>query len=161
MGRGATTAKGRAAHALITLRGARGDEAALQAALEEASFDIKGILDEDPHFSQVEAAELLGVSKTTLDKWVALGRIPLENVTGYKRPRVPAEPLVRLATEVKALRRKGRKRGLLVEALSRLEQEDPEFRRAFGELYGDVEERPFVRSDYVSAAPGPGWDSED
>lgn len=161
MGRGATTSKGRAAHALIALRGASGDEAALQAALEEASSDIEGILDEDPHFSQVEAADLLGVSKTTLDKWVSLGRIPLENVTGYKRPRVPAEPLVKLAAEVRTLRRKGRKRGLLVEALSRLEQEDPEFRKTFGELYGDAEGESFNRVDYVSAAPGPDWDSED
>lgn len=42
----------------------------------------------------------------------------------YKRDRIPAHALLVLAREVKQLRRQGRERGLLVEALSRLEQKD-------------------------------------
>jgi isochorismate hydrolase len=49
---------------------------------------------------------------------------------------VPARPLLELAAQVKQLRRTGRHRGLLVEALSRLEQEDPGWRAEFERLYG-------------------------
>jgi hypothetical protein len=71
--------------------------------------------------------------------------------------------LLALAAQVKQLRRSGRHRGLLVEALSRLEQEDPGWRAEFERLYG-----PDLGSgasggdgEYVSAAPGPDFGPED
>jgi hypothetical protein len=71
--------------------------------------------------------------------------------------------LLVLAGEVKDLRRSGRQRGLLVQALSRLEQEDPRWREEFERLYG-----PGLRSggggddgEYVSAAPGADFGRED
>lgn len=149
------------ATALITLRGVdEGDPEALRKAVDEATSEIEGALDETSHFSQTEAAELLEVSKTTLDNWIAKGLVPLQEVPDYKRLRVPAKPLLDLAAEVKELRRMGQKRGLLAEALVRLEQQDPAWKKEFDELYGDVE-RPFNRDEYVSAAPGPDWDPED
>ena len=60
---------------------------------------------------------------------------------------------------MEALRQLGQDRGLLAEALSRLEQEDPEWRKQFDELYETS--RSNGEDDFVRAAPGPGWDPED
>lgn len=149
------------AKTFVTLRGAKPDDhAALRAAVESATAELEAALDEREHFSKAEAAGLLEVSAPTLDKWVAMGLLPVVRVSEYKRDRVPARALLALAGEVKELRRMGRKRGLLAEALSRLEQEDPAFRERFEVLYGAG-----LRSDeddeFVSAAPGPDWDPDD
>ena len=84
-----------------------------------------------PSYSKAAAAHLLDVSTTTLEKWIVQGRLPVVRVPQYKRDRVPARPLLRLAGEVRELRRLGRQRGLLVEALSHLEQQDPQWQREF------------------------------
>ncbi len=158
-GRGATETL---ASAFVTLRGVSEDDpAALREAVAEASSEIAQALEEKPHFSQAEAADLLAVSKTTLDNWINRGLLPVVETEQYKRLRVPSKPLLELAAEVKELRRMGQKRGLLAEALSRLEQEDPEWRKEFADLYGDRAEVPVDRDDYVSAAPGKDWDPED
>lgn len=149
------------ASASTTLRGVgSNDPEALQKAIDEAVAEMEDGLGDTEHFSQTQAADLLGVSKTTLDNWIAKGLIPLQEVENYKRRRVPAKPLLDLAAEVKELRNMGQQRGLLEEAFSRLEQEDPEWKREFEELYGDPD-RPFNREDFVSARPGPDWDPED
>jgi hypothetical protein len=106
-------------------------------------------------------ASLLAVTPATLDKWVASGLVPTVTVPDYKRQRIPARALVDLATEVTELRRLGRKRGLLAEALSRLEQEDPEWRRQFDRLYGPGLGATAADDDPVSAAPGADWDPGD
>jgi excisionase family DNA binding protein len=85
-------------------------------------------------YSKTEAAHLLDVSSTTLEKWIDRGLLPVVQVPRYKRDRVPARALLALAGEVKQLRRDGRRRGLLVEALSRLEREDPQWRAEFERL---------------------------
>jgi len=150
------------ASALITLRGAGdADPEILREAVDAASAEMEQALAAKPHFSRTEAAELLGVSTTTLDNWISKGLLPLRKVPDYKRERVPTEPLLALATEVKELRRMGKHRGLLAEALARLEREDPAWAEEFAELYGREAQRPFRREDYVSAAPGPDWDPED
>jgi hypothetical protein len=114
-----------------------------------------------PHYSKADAASLLAVTPATLDKWVASGLVPTVTVPDYKRQRIPARALVDLATEVTELRRLGRKRGLLAEALSRLEQEDPEWRRQFDRLYGPGLAATAADDDPVSAAPGADWDPGD
>jgi len=150
------------ASALITLRGAGdADPEILREAVDAASAELEQALAAKPHFSRTEAAELLQVSTTTLDNWIAKDLLPLRKVPDYKRERVPTEPLLALATEVKELRRMGQQRGLLAEALARLEREDPAWAERFAELYGREAKRPFNREDYVSAAPGPDWDPED
>ena len=98
-------------------------------------------------------------------------------VVGCERDRILARPLPTLAAQVKQLRRSGRHHGLLVEALSRLEQEDPEWRAEFERLYGPglraMRSDDLVKVDldsfgpddddgeYVSAAPGPDFGPED
>jgi len=111
-------------------------------------------------FSKAETAEKLGVSTTTVDTWIARKLLPTDSVVGMKRERVPSLAVVKLAAEIDELRADGRERGLLVEALTRLEAEDPRWHEQFKELYGHAR-LPFVRNDYVSAAPGADWDPED
>jgi DNA-binding transcriptional regulator YiaG len=148
-----------AAITLVTLRGARNSDAsAKDAAMLDATRELEEALAEKENFSKAEAARLLEVSAPTLEKWVAAGLLPVEQTPDYKHSRVPAKPLLELAASVRELRLMGRKRHLLVEALSRLEQEDPAWRAGFDELYGPA----LAASDeYVSAAPGPDWDAED
>jgi hypothetical protein len=155
------TQKETVARAIVTLRGARRDDpAALRAAVDSATTELETTLAEREHFSKAEAASLLEVSAPTLDKWIAMGLLPLVRVREYKRPRVPAGPLLELAGEVKELRRMGRKRGLLVEALSRLEQQDPRWREEFDRLYGAAAGAGEA-AEYVSAAPGSDWHPDD
>ncbi|HEY2537305.1 MAG TPA: hypothetical protein VGI24_10025 [Solirubrobacteraceae bacterium] len=75
------------------------------------------------------------MSVNTLDKWIARGRVPVVEVEGYQRTRIPTEPLLALASEVSELKRMGVSRALLAQAIGRLEQEDPQWRREFDELY--------------------------
>jgi len=132
---------------------------------------------EQSTYSKAQAAHLLDVSTTTLEQWIGSGLLPVVRVVGYKRDRVPPRPLLELAAQVKQLRRSGRHHGLLVEALSRLEQENPEWRAEFERLYGPglraMRSDDLVKVDldsfgpddddgeYVSAAPGPDFGPED
>jgi excisionase family DNA binding protein len=154
------------ARAFVALRGANAsDPDALRGAVRDAEAELEAGLAEQATYSKTQAAHLLDVSTTTLEQWIASGLLPVVRVVGYRRDRVPARPLLGLAAQVKELRRSGRHRGLLVEALSRLEQEDPGWREEFERLYG-----PGLGSgsgggdddgDYVSAAPGPDFGPED
>jgi excisionase family DNA binding protein len=126
------------ARAFVALRGVDvNSRDALSAAVEDAAAELEAGLADRSTYSKAEAAHLLDVSTTTLEKWVVQGRLPVVRVPQYKRDRVPARPLLRLAGEVRELRRLGRRRGLLVEALSRLEQQDPQWQREFDDLYGE------------------------
>jgi hypothetical protein len=147
------------AGALAALRRADpADPANVRAAISEATQDLENGLEGKEFYSRAAARRLLGVSTPTLAKWVRAGLLPLNSAPGYKRKMIPAGPLLELAGEVRELRRMGRNRGLLAEALSRLEQEDPRFTREFSALYG----APLAAKDeFVSAAPGPVWDPED
>jgi DNA-binding transcriptional MerR regulator len=150
------------AHAFVTLRGASGkDPDAVAAAVEEARGELGEALERHPHYSKSEAADLFGVSPPTLDAWIELGLLPTAQVAEYKRDRVPAEPLLTLASEVRELRRLGHRRDLLAEAMLRLEQEEPEWRAELEELYGRALKRPRPSEELVSAAPGDDWGAED
>ena len=149
------------ARAFVALRGADPDDRdALSAAVQDAATELQAGLANRSTYSKTEAAHLLDVSSTTLEKWIDRGLLPVVQVPRYKRHRVPALALLALAGEVKQLRRDGRRRGLLVEALSRLEQEDPQWRAEFERLYqpglaGGPDE------DFLSAALSPDFGPED
>lgn len=115
----------------------------------------------NPDFSKTEAADLLEVSQATLDKWISNGLIPTVKGAGQARTRIPAEPLRLIADEISQLREMGRKRGLLDEALLRLEQEEPGWRKQFAELYGPAFDARKAGDDLVSAAPGSDWGPND
>jgi len=161
MGRGQSPTE-TLASTFVTLRGAdRNDAAALRDAVTEATEELQRALAGRKDYSKAEAAALLDVSAPTLDKWIRTGLLPARHVPQYKRARIPSGPLLALAAEVKQLRRLGRNRGLLAEALSRLEEEDPTWRQQFDELYGAARRPPGKEDDYVSAAPGDDWDQND
>jgi excisionase family DNA binding protein len=146
------------ARAFVTLRGADPDDRdALSAAVQDATTELQAGLADRLSYSKTEAAHLLDVSSTTLEKWIDRGLIPVVQVPRYKRDRIPAHALLALAGEVKQLRRQGRQRGLLLEALNRLEREDPQWQRQFDDLYGEglraMQRGDLVKVDLDSFGP--------
>lgn len=74
-----------------------------------------------PSVPKRAAARLLGVSVTALDHWIDRGYLPAVTPrNGSRRLGVETTPLIELATRVRALRRSGRTRGLLSQALKDL-----------------------------------------
>lgn len=75
-----------------------------------------------PVLAKAAAARILGVSRNTLDKWIARGMIPTRD-GGVDR--VALEEIATAVAEVRRLAES--KPGVLAEALSRLAERDPEF----------------------------------
>jgi Arc/MetJ family transcription regulator len=147
--------------ALVGLRRARQDDPGdLRSAVRQATDELNHAISGQDSYSKTFAARLLGVSPQTLDTWVERGLLPVVQTSKYKRERIPAEMLIALATEVAELREMGRRRGLLPEAITRLEERDPDTRKELDRLRHQAK-RPFDRSKYVSARPGPDWHPED
>jgi Homeodomain-like domain len=82
------------------------------------------------------AARMLGVSVNTVDKWIARKRIAVVRDNRSGRELVAISPFARLLSEVRALRAAGATDGILAAALLHLEQQDPQYRAEFDELYG-------------------------
>jgi DNA-binding transcriptional MerR regulator len=147
------------ASAYLTLRAARRDDpAALAEDVARAQQQLERAF-EDQSTTKADAAKRLGVSSQTLDAWLARGLIPTVRDTAHKRERVPLGPLLALAAEVETLRNEGRQRGLLIEALSRLEAEDGRWREEIAPLL-ERARAPLDRSQLVSARR-PDWHPED
>lgn len=120
MGRG--TRAERATRNVIELRRARG-------AVEnpEARNGIDHVIEDQREdagaaLTKSSAARLLGVSRNTLDKWIARGMVPTRELG------VDRAALEEIAVEVEEIRRLAEaKPGVLAEALARLAERDPEF----------------------------------
>ena len=83
------------ARAFVALRGADPDDRdALSAAVEDAATELQAGLADRSTYSKTEAAHLLDVSSTTLEKWIDRGLLPVVQVPRYKRDRVPARALL-------------------------------------------------------------------
>lgn len=121
-------------------------------ALQGVIGDLEARVAEADSLSKTEAANLLGVSVNTLDKWIGRGLVPTVKDGRHKRLRVPVQTALALAGEVDELRHLGYQRGLLAEAISRLEQRDPEWQRAFEDRYGDGL-RAAARGDLIPIDP--------
>lgn len=89
-----------------------------------------------PGVPKAVAAKLLGVSVTTLNKWVERGRIAVVRDERTNRELIASGPLARVLVQVRGLRSQGAKTGLLAEAIATLEREDADYQREFAELYG-------------------------
>jgi len=147
------------ASAYLTLRAARRDDpAALAEDVARAQQQLEEAF-EDRSTTKADAAQRLGVSSQTLDAWLGRGLIPTVRDATHKRERVPLGPLLALVAEVEALRAQGRQRGLLIEALSRLEAEDSRWRQDVAPLL-ERARAPLDRSQIVSARR-PDWHPED
>lgn len=158
MARGASTPDA-VASAYLTLRAARRDDpAALAEDVARAQQQLEESF-EDQSTTKAGAAQRLGVSSQTLDAWVSRGLIPTVRDTTHKRERVPLGPLLALAAEVQALRNQGRQRGLLIDALSRLEAEDGRWHDEIAPLLARAR-APLDRSQ-VASARRPDWHPED
>ena len=158
VGRGTSTPD-HVASAYLTLLAARRDD---PAALAEDVARAQQQLEEafaDQSTTKAEAAQRLGVSSQTLDTWLARGLIPTVRDRTHKRERVPLGPLLALVAEVETLRAQGRQRGLLIEALSRLEADDSRWRDEIAPLL-ERARAPLDRSQAVSARR-PDWHPED
>lgn len=158
MARGTTTADP-VTSAYLTLRGARHDDPAdLAEDVARAQRQLEQAF-EDQSTTKADAAHRLGVSNQTLDAWLRRGLIPTVKSETHKRDRVPLGPLLALVFEVDRLREEGRQRGLLIEALSRLEAEDTRWRDEIAPLI-ERARTPLDRSQYRSARR-PDWHPED
>jgi hypothetical protein len=91
------------------------------------------------------AARLLGVSLTGLEHWVDAGRLPVVRRPGG-REELAAEALLDVAEEVERLRKEGASRGLLAEALRRLEQRGLPRRRLRPNESGEELRRAYERT---------------
>jgi hypothetical protein len=108
---------------------------------------------------KASAARILGVSTTTIDKWVEKGLLTAVPAKTHGRTAIAKAQLLDVAEQVAELREIGRTRGLLDEVLSRLEFED-----ATGwsvEQLQKAAARPFNRDGYVSTMPKPDWGPND
>jgi len=78
-----------------------------------------------PRVPKRVAARLLGTSVTALERWVDRGYLPVvASPRGVKRLALESGPLLDLATRVRLLRRAGRSRGVLAEAIRELGWKD-------------------------------------
>ena len=93
---------------------------------------------------KLRAAAVLGISLTALDRWIALGKLPVVRRPGSSRHEVDAAALFTLATEVSRIREEGSGRNPVGTALRRLEAECRPLRKlrpnqSACELRGDAE----------------------
>lgn len=96
---------------------------ALRAELREAEVALRKAV--GPRVPKRAAARLLGTSVTALDRWVDRGYIPVvASPSGLTRLAIESGPLLELATQVRLLRRAGRSRGVLSQAIRDLGWKD-------------------------------------
>ena len=96
---------------------------ALRAELRAAEVALRKAV--GPRVPKRAAARLLGTSVTALDRWVDRGCLPVvASPRGGKRLALESGPLLDLATRVRLLRRAGRSRGVLAEAVRELGWKD-------------------------------------
>jgi hypothetical protein len=91
--------------------------------------------DMDETMSKRQAANVIGVSVPTLDKWIEQRIVPVERAASG-RPRVPRDTALDLAERVSELRDRGRERNLIVAVIDQVQRDDPEYQREFKRRYG-------------------------
>lgn len=100
---------------------------ALRAELRAAEVALRTAV--GPRVPKRAAARLLGTSVTALDRWIDRGCLPVVALPrGGRRLAPETGPLLDLATRVRLLRRAGRARGVLAEAVRELGWKDRERR---------------------------------
>lgn len=97
---------------------AQARDPALRRELREIESGLRGQV--GPWVAKREAAGLLGVSVTALDRWIDRGRLPVVARPSSSRLAVATGPLLELAVEVERLRRQGVRRGRVAAALAQL-----------------------------------------
>jgi hypothetical protein len=86
--------------------------------------------------SKASAARILGISLTTLDKWI--GRSMLTTVTRPNgREEIEAASFYDLAAEVERLRELGEDKAVIAAAFHRLAEHDPKVQKALTDALGE------------------------
>lgn len=97
---------------------------------------------------KARAASLLGVSVTSLEKWIARDKLPTVPRPGSPRKaEVETDTLLELAEEVRRLRESGERRALLAQAFARLDER----RRSVESILGAAE---LIEAVSIVAAAG-------
>jgi hypothetical protein len=121
---------------------------------------IEGLRAElDDTMSKTQAANVIGVSVPTVDKWIERRIIPVKRAPSG-RPRVPRDTALDLAERVADLRQRGRERNLIVALVDQLQRDDATYHRDFQRLYGSGL-RALARDDLVSAEPTDAFGPDD
>jgi hypothetical protein len=125
----------------------------LQPIIEDFRADL------DDSMSKTQAANVIGVSVPTVDKWIERRIIPVKRAPSG-RPRVPRDTALDLAERVADLRQRGRERNLIVALVDQLQRDDATYQRDFQRLYGPGL-HALARDDFVSAEPTDAFGPDD
>jgi len=142
---------------IVTLRHVARQGADVRTELDPVIEDLREEL--KPTMSKSQAAQVIGVSVPTLDKWIARGLLPIERAESG-RPRVLRDAVLALAERVDDLRRAGHDRYLIATVVDRMQRADADYQKDFAELYAPGL-AAMSDGDLVSAAPGPDWHPDD
>jgi excisionase family DNA binding protein len=144
------------AHARAALLEKNATKQQLREALQEATVQLRVAVGRG--VPKVEAARLLGISRPSLDRWIAGGRIATVQVG--KRSLVDADSLASLLVEVERLRELGTTRGVVAAALHRLAERDADVQAQLAQMLGPGLEA-LERGDLVPVTIPPTFGPED
>jgi hypothetical protein len=107
---------------IVALRGVAGavDAPVARRRLRSVQRDLR--LEVGPGVPKTQAASILGVSVTALDKWIARGKLPVVRRPGSSRTEIDADALIDLASDVTRRREEGQRRGVLASAFAQLDE---------------------------------------
>ncbi len=151
------TSNVRKARNIVALQRTARRHSTLRAELDPVIADLREDLDET--MSKSQAAQLIGVSVPTLDKWVDRRIVPVLKAPSG-RPRIPRDTALDLAERIGDLRDGGQKRNLIVGVVEMLQRKDATYQREFQTLYGPGL-AALAEGDLVSAAPPRTFGPED
>ena len=147
----------RVGRSILTLRRTSRRDSAVEAELEPVIADLRDDL--DAALSKTQAAELIGVSVPTLDKWIVDGIVPIRKAPSG-RPRIPRDTALDLAERVGDLRERGQQRNLIAGVVDMFQRKDAAYQREFKELYGPGL-AALAEGQFVSAEPPETFGPED
>ena len=112
----------RRARNIVALQRTARRDSAVRAELDPVIADLRADLDET--MSKSQAAQVIGISVPTLDKWVDRRIVPVRKAPSG-RPRIPRDTALDLAERIGDLRDRGQERNLIAGVVDMLNAETP------------------------------------
>jgi hypothetical protein len=147
----------RTAQRILALRRTARRGGDVQHELEPIIEDLRGDLDQT--MGKTQAAQVIGVSVPTLDKWIEQRIVPVTRAPSG-RPRIPRDTALDLAERVAEIRERGRERNLIIAVVDHLQRDDSAYQQEFRKLYGPGL-RALAEDELVSAAPTEAFGPDD